>query len=46
MFLSGNCDEAGLARLHVQFTADKAAAESIPGAIVLDTTWARPDLEF
>jgi hypothetical protein len=30
-------------RLHVQFTPDKAAAERVPGAIVLDTTAPSPD---
>jgi 4-amino-4-deoxy-L-arabinose transferase-like glycosyltransferase len=40
MFVADAWDESRLARLHVQFTQDKAAAERVPGAIVLDTTWA------
>jgi hypothetical protein len=40
MFVADAWDESRLARLHVQFTKDKAAAERVPGAIVLDTTWA------
>jgi 4-amino-4-deoxy-L-arabinose transferase-like glycosyltransferase len=43
MFVADAWDEARLARLHVQFTTDKAAAERVPGAIVLDTTWASSD---
>jgi hypothetical protein len=45
MFVADAWDEARLARLHVQFAKDKAASERVPGAIVLDTTWAfaRPE---
>ena len=45
MFVADAWDEARLARLHVQFTKDKAAAQQVPGAIVLDTTWASPEPE-
>jgi 4-amino-4-deoxy-L-arabinose transferase-like glycosyltransferase len=45
MFVADAWDEARLARMHVQFTKDKAAAERVPGAIVLDLTHdlARPE---
>ena len=45
MFVADAWDEARLARLHVQFTKDKAAAQQVHGAIVLDTTWASPEPE-
>jgi 4-amino-4-deoxy-L-arabinose transferase-like glycosyltransferase len=38
MFVASAWDEVRLDRLHVQFTKDRAAAERVPGAIVLDTT--------
>jgi hypothetical protein len=45
MFVADAWDEARLARLHVQFTKDKVAAQQVPGAVVLDTTWASPEPE-
>ncbi len=45
MFVADAWDKARLDRIHVQFTKDKAAAERVPGAIVLDTTWANSDPE-
>jgi 4-amino-4-deoxy-L-arabinose transferase-like glycosyltransferase len=37
MFVAGAWDEAWFDHQHMQFTNDKAAAERVPGAIVLDT---------
>jgi hypothetical protein len=45
MFVADAWDEARLARLHVQFTKDKVAAQQVPGAVVLDTTGASPEPE-